>query len=423
MHGDPRVKTMNQQFDMVIIGGGMVGTALAAALKHTDLSIALIETHMASTPSGSVNECADVDLRVSAINRANENFLSSIGAWQKIPKNRKSAYDKMRVWDGEGTGHIQFNALEMGEPHLGHIIENRFTANALMDIAQQQNNIHIFSPATVKEIERFVSSDDADQSTEKYFVHLDQGQSLYTPLVVAADGARSFVRSWAEFETREWDYGHHGLVCTIETEKPNEACAWQRFLEDGILAFLPVQTDSDKNLCSIVWSCSEDMAEQLLALDEVEFNEKLSTMFEYKLGAVVNSGKRVAIPLRQRHAKSYVKQGIVLVGDAAHTIHPLAGQGVNIGLMDAYVLSDEIKQGLARGLSAHDEHILKRFERRRMPENLTMMVTMESFKRLFAVKTPGIRWLRNWGMKKVDKLGFVKNHLVQEAMGLKRTIR
>lgn len=414
---------MNQQFDMVIIGGGMVGTALAAALKHTDLSIALIETHMATAPSDSVTDCTDVDLRVSAINRANENFLNAIGAWSEIPDGRKSAYDKMRVWDGEGTGHIQFNALEMGESHLGHIIENRFTASALMEIAQQQNNIHVFSPATVKEIERFVSSDDEDPTTEKYFVHLDQGQSLYTPLVIAADGARSFVRNWAEFETREWDYGHHGLVCTIETEKPNEECAWQRFLEDGILAFLPVKTQSDKNLCSIVWSCSEDMAEALLALDDAAFNAKLGAMFEHKLGAVLSSGKRAAIPLRQRHAKQYVKQGIVLVGDAAHTIHPLAGQGVNIGLMDAYVLADEIKQGLERGLPAHDQYVLQRYERRRMPENLTMMATMESFKRLFAVKTPGLRWLRNWGMKKVDKFGFIKNHLVQEAMGLNRRIR
>jgi 2-octaprenylphenol hydroxylase len=414
---------MNQQFDLVIIGGGMVGTALAAALQNTELSIALIETQLASIPSTEALNCVDVDMRVSALNRASEKFLSSIGVWDNIPKARKCGYDKMRVWDGEGTGHIQFDAIEMGESHLGHIVENRFTANALLQKVKQQKNLHIFSPVTVKEIEQYESTDEKEDNGPKYFIHLDSGQVLLTPMIVAADGARSFVRAWAEFDTSEWDYGHHGLVCTVETELPHEDCAWQRFTEDGVLAFLPVNTQSDKNMCSIVWSCTEEQAESLLAMDESEFMGQLSNTFEHQLGSILNCGPRVAIPLRQRHAKRYLKQGVVLVGDAAHTIHPLAGQGVNLGLMDAYVLADEIKQGLARGLPAHNALLLQRYERRRMPENLTMMATMESFKRLFAAKTPAVRWLRNWGMTKVNKLGFVKKHIVQEAMGLKTQIR
>jgi len=416
---------MNQSFDMVIVGGGIVGTALAAALQNTKLSIALVETQLPFAPANDALESSDVDLRVSALNRASEKFLSSINIWQKIPENRTCAYDKMRVWDGEGTGHIQFDGRDIGESHIGHIVENRYTASALMMSVQQQNNVQIFSPTTVKEIEAFKDSDDSFQNKheQKYFIHLDSGQTLYTSLLVASDGARSFVRDWAEFDTREWDYDHTGLVCSIETELPHEDCAWQRFTSDGVLAFLPINSQSDKNLCSIVWSCSERKAEKLLSLGETEFNQHLTKAFENKLGSVLSSGIRAAIPLRQRHAKSYYKNGLVLIGDAAHTIHPLAGQGVNLGLMDAYVLADEIKQGIQRGLPAHNSQLLARYERRRMPENLTMMAAMETFKRLFAVKSPGLRWLRNWGMSKVDTLDIVKNHIVQEAMGLKRRIK
>ncbi len=410
---------MNQQFDMVIIGGGMVGTALACALADASLNsaplkIALVETQLPIAPFNAPATVADVDMRVSALNRASEAFLNVISVWQDIPDARKSAYDKMRIWDGVGTGHIQFDAVELAEEHLGHIVENRVTAQALMHKLQHASNIQLFAPQTVNNIES------QEYGDNRYLIELENGQMLSTPLIVAADGARSFVRAWAEFEMREWDYQHHGLVCTAQTEQIHQKCCWQRFTENGVLAFLPLSHD---NLCSIVWSCPESQAQELLAMDEEAFQQALETAFEGKLGKIVATGTRAAIPLRQRHAKKYVKDGIVLVGDAAHTIHPLAGQGVNLGLMDAYVLADEIKQGLARGLPAHEPLLLARFERRRMPENLSMMATMESFKRLFAQQAPPLRWLRNWGMNKVNKLGFVKQHLAMQAMGVERHIR
>jgi len=401
-------------FDMVIIGGGMVGTAVACALKDSGLKVALVEPHMPQAPSNMPVSVADVDMRVSALNRASENFLNNIGAWSQMPEARLSPYDKMRIWDGVGTGHIQFDAIELGEAHLGHIVENRVTAQALMMQLQQSQNVQLLAGETVQAMEEI------DDDKNRFLIHLSSGQMLMTPLIVAADGARSFVRNWAEFEMREWDYNHHGLVCSVQTEEAHQQCAWQRFTESGVLAFLPLPQE---NLCSIVWSCPEQQAQSLLALDDKEFNIELSKAFESKLGNVVASGQRVAIPLRQRHAKSYVKEGIVLVGDAAHTIHPLAGQGVNLGLMDAYVLADEIKQGLSRGLQAHDSQLLARYERRRMPENLSMMTAMESFKRLFAVQSPALRWARNWGMSKLNKIGFLKQHLAAEAMGIGRKLR
>ncbi|MGR6872090.1 UbiH/UbiF/VisC/COQ6 family ubiquinone biosynthesis hydroxylase [Pseudomonas sp. HK3] len=405
---------MNQQFDVIIIGGGLVGAALACALKDAPISIALVEAQAAPSLNLNALSLDDADLRVSALNRASELFLTRLGVWQALPQKRLSAYDKMRVWDGEGTGHIQFTANELAETHLGHIVENSVTNVALMAALSQQTNVQVFNPAKVESIESL----SAEQTG--YLLQLDSGQLLQSSMVVAADGARSWVREWAQFDMREWDYEHHALVCTVEVDTPHDACAWQRFTEDGVLAFLPL---AQPNLCSIVWSCTQRHAQQLLELSDTEFLAQLTRAFEGTLGDVKACGKRVAIPLRQRHAKQYVKNGIVLVGDAAHSIHPLAGQGVNLGFMDAYVLADEIKQGIARGLSASHPQVLARFERRRMPENLSMMATMEAFKRFFAIKTPAIRWLRNWGMSKLNRVDFIKNHIVQQAMGSKREIR
>lgn len=408
------------QYDVIIIGGGMVGSALALALSNAmqsgqmpEQKIALIEPNPATMPQQNIEQVADIDMRVSAIHRGNQAFLQSIGAWQGIPQHRLSAYDKMRVWDGTGTGHIQFDAAEMTEPCLGHIIENRCIASALIHEIQQQGKIRLITQKTT-EIERL------DEENESYYVHLDNGDLLKSSMIVAADGARSFIRQWAEFETREWDYQHHGLVCTIRTERSHQTCAWQRFTADGVLAFLPLPQDANgqDNLVSIVYSCSPEKAESLLALSDEEFCRTLASEFEYQLGAVLEVGPRAAIPLRQRHAKSYVKSGIVLIGDAAHTIHPLAGQGVNLGLMDANVLAQEWIRASNRGLALSDGLTLQRFERRRMGDNLSMMVTMEGFKRLFAPQPPAINWLRNWGMNKVNQAPMIKHHIMQLAMGL-----
>lgn len=407
---------MTQQFDVIVIGGGMVGTALAAALGGTDIKVALIEAQVPQLPpTTAVEKVEDADMRVSALNRASQRFLEQVGAWQRIPEARLSPYDKMRVWDGEGTGRIQFDANEMGEAHLGHIVENRHTASALIQSFQQHSNLQLLAPAKVTGIEK-----DLEHISDDWLVRLEDGQTLQAPLIVGADGARSRVRQWAEIETREWDYDHHGLVCSVSIEKPHLTGAWQRFTDTGILAFLPLP---NSNMSSIVWSCPEEQANGLLALDDDAFCAELGKAFEFELGEVTAVGPRAAIPLRQRHAKQYSKKGIVLVGDAAHTLHPLAGQGVNLGLMDAYTLADELKAARARGVKLSHQQVLDRYERRRKPDNLAMMATMEGFKRLFAAKQPGFRWIRNWGMNKVNSLSAVKHHLVQEAMGLNKKIK
>jgi 2-polyprenylphenol 6-hydroxylase len=404
---------MNSQYDLIIVGGGMVGTALACALGNSPYRIALIEAGLPpSAPQQTVANVQDVDVRVSALNIASQAFLEQLGVWPLMAAERMQPYQQMKVWDGEGTGTIQFTADEMLEPYLGHIVENRVTTAALFQRVQQFNNVTLYVAQSVTGMTRAQSS-----AGEQWQVNLNSGEQVQGALVVAADGAMSQVRTLVGFPVREWAYGHHALVCTVQVEAGHQNTCWQRFMPSGPLAFLPVP---NSQMCSIVWSCPQDMAEQLLALPDVLFCQRLGAALEHQLGEISAVGPRSAIPLRQRHATAYQQDSVVLVGDAAHTIHPLAGQGVNLGLMDAECLARVLLENAAKALPANNPLALRRYARERMPQNLTMMAGMEGFKRLFASDVMPLRWLRNAGMTHVAGLGFLKQHIMQEAMGLKR---
>lgn len=226
------------------------------------------------------------------------------------------------------------------------------------------------------------------------------------------------MRRLAGCETREWDYLHHAIVTSVRCTEPNQQTAWQRFTDDGPLAFLPLQKEGDSHWCSIVWSVTEAEAQRLMALDEAAFRQALGRAFEYRLGEVLEADPRLCIPLRQRHAKRYVQPGLALIGDAAHTIHPLAGQGVNLGLLDAAVLAEVLLGASTRGAQLGDPRVLSRFERRRMPHNLAMMAAMEGFERLFQANPLPLRWLRNAGLKSVQALPEAKALFVRQALGL-----
>ena len=215
--------------------------------------------------------------------------------------------------------------------------------------------------------------------------------------MIAADGANSAVRRLAGCATREWDYLHHAIVTSVRCEQPHHRTAWQRFTDDGPLAFLPLDRQGDEHWCSIVWSTTPEQATRLMALDDEAFRVELGKAFEHRLGRVEAADPRLCIPLRQRHAKRYVEPGLALIGDAAHTIHPLAGQGVNLGFLDAAVLAEVLLHAHGRGERLADERVLSRFERRRMPHNLGMMAAMEGFQRLFQADPLPLRWLRNAG--------------------------
>ena len=249
----------------------------------------------------------------------------------------------------------------------------------------------------------------------------DKGQQKIAKLVIAADGANSKIRELAKFPTREWDYNHNAIVTTAKTELAHQHTALQRFIDTGPLAFLPLAAepnDSIQNYCSVVWTAIPKHAEYLMQLSDNDFCTELTKAIEGRLGNIEWCDKRLTFPLRQRHSVDYVKNNVVLIGDAAHSIHPLAGQGVNLGFLDAAVLARELHHGIEVGRELADPSVLGRYQRKRKGHNLEMMWLMEGFKHLFAEQALPIRWLRNIGMSGVDNISVVKNNLARRAMGL-----
>jgi len=400
----------SRDFDIVIVGGGAVGSAAASLLakitKSTNkpLKIALIESQL--PPVFDPNQ---VDPRVAALTEKTRLMFDQVGIWSKIVDKRACAYKAMNVWDAEGTGRITFDCQQVQQPNLGHIVENSALVSTLIEHIQQQPNIELFCPANIA---------DYQLQEDGITLTLDNEITLSGQLLIAADGANSAVREQFQFATKQWDYGQHAIVTTITTKNPNQLTAWQRFMPTGPLAFLPLNTIGDAYCCSIVWSQDTEEAERLMALDDKEFCQQLSRASEHCLGEVLKTEKRYLIPLRQSHATDYVMPRVALIGDAAHSIHPLAGQGANLGFADAQVLAEEMANAYARDLDLGDLTLLKRYQRRRKPENLATMAAMEGFKRLFGSHNSALRLLRNYGLSGINRLGAIKNTLIKQAMGL-----
>lgn len=408
-------------YDLIIVGGGLVGASLAALLtcpgaQDSGLRIALVEAgsgpQESDPSSGFGSRRTGFDPRVVALTRQSQQLLQTANAWPAIEAMRACAYTDMHVWDGDGTASIHFNAWDIGETNLGHIVENRVLLAAVYQQLQAQNRVAMHFNA---EVETLAGESDARQ------LILASGEVLAAPLIVAADGARSKLRELAAFDVRQWSYGHSAVVTTVETEKPHQFTAWQRFMTSGPLAFLPLQQAQSANVtehhCSIVWSLQTELAEEIMALETNEFNQALGCAFEYKLGAIRHSDPRYSFPLTARLARDYYRQGLVLVGDAAHSIHPLAGQGVNLGLLDVAVLAEELQRAQRRGIPLNDESILRRYQRRRKGHNLATLATMEGFKRLFGAEPLAIRWLRNAGLRGVNQQAWLKNQIAKQMLG------
>lgn len=392
--------------DLIIVGAGMVGSALALALKDSGLNILLLDSGALTLKP--FDPQSAFEPRVSALSMASQRILERLGAWDGILARRSSPYAQMQVWDGSGTGNIHFAASSVHADLLGHIVENQVIQDALLE-QLLASPLQLLGNARLESLQR---------TAEGWLLTLADGRELQAPLLIAADGANSAVRRLVGCATREWDYLHHAIVTSVRCSQPHQLTAWQRFTDDGPLAFLPLARDGDQHWCSIVWSCVPEHAEQLMALDDPGFARELGKAVELRLGEVLHVDPRMCIPLRQRHAKRYVETGLALIGDAAHTIHPLAGQGVNLGFLDAAVLAEVLLHGQRRGERLADERVLSRFERRRMPHNLAMMAAMESFERLFQAAPPPLRWLRNVGLSLVNGLPEAKALFVRQALGL-----
>ena len=396
----------HREYDVIVVGAGMVGAAFACLLarSNTRLSIALLEARATAA-----FDPEQFDPRVAALTEKSRRLLDRCGAWSAIAAQRVSAYGAMQVWDAEGTGEIHFDCQDVQQPNLGHIVENSLVVESLLVEVDKLDNIDFLCPVTVAQY---------SQSDSQVSVELSSGEQLVASLLVAADGGNSSIREQFKFATREWDYGHSAIVTTVQAESVHQQTAWQRFMPTGPLALLPLDKQGDQRYCSLVWSQESAEAERLMALDDEAFCAELSRASEHCVGEILSVDKRYVIPLRQRHAKDYVVERVALLGDAAHTIHPLAGQGVNLGFADVKALVDTLCAEAKRGNDLGSLLCLGKYQRLRKPENLATMAAMEGFKRLFAADNVAVRLLRNMGLGKVNQIKPLKNEIIKQVMGL-----
>lgn len=390
----------DEMYDLIIVGGGMVGAALACAAADAGMRICILE---AREPQRSW-PLDEVDLRVSALTRASQRMLENLHVWSRMTEMRISPYTHMQVWDAEGSGRIDFNAAEIGEPDLGHIVENRVTQLALWERLEALPNVRLHCPASVATL----------QLEPLPGVVLQGGEQITGKLIVAADGRDSQMREMADIGTKGWDYDQHAIVATVKPARHHQQTARQRFMPRGPLALLPI----DDGRCSIVWSTSPSQANELMALSDALFCDQLTLASEAILGEMVEVGPRGLFPLRLGHAQTYCRPGFVLVGDAAHAMHPLAGQGVNLGFMDAMTLADVIIEAHAAGRAIGSMVTLRRYERARKGPNLAMLAAMDAFKRIFSNDLMPLKLMRNLGLDLVNRSGIVKHQLIRRAMGM-----
>jgi 2-octaprenylphenol hydroxylase len=389
-----------------IVGGGMVGCVLAGLLGRDTRypgSIILIEAGMPPEPGNSY------DLRVVALSAASQRILDATGAWETIAETRISPYREMQVWDAESKpgfpGSIRFSSAEVGEATLGHIVENQLIRQSLWRQLDKMDNVIIRPDCRVKEL---------DIGDDKASLVLENGDLVESTLVVAADGAGSPLRGMAGIETTGWSYQQKAVVTHVHSELPHCETAWQRFLPTGPLAFLPLADGRS----SIVWSTTVDEADRLLKLDEGNFLAELEAASDGVLGKLSACAKRAAFPLRLLHAQNYCLQRLALIGDAAHAIHPLAGQGANLGFMDAAALHETLINALLADEDPGDRLVLRRYERWRKGDNMMMLAAMDGIKRLFSNNDRALGRVRSLGLSLVNALPPARKALVRRAMGM-----
>lgn len=385
--------------DVAVVGAGMVGASLALRLAHEGFDVALIESR--EPPLWNAND--EVDLRVVAIAPSSVDFLNRTGAWNAIASSRASPYRMMRVWDSIAPGELTFDAADRGEASLGYIVENRLIQSVLWQELQRAR-IALRVPAKVEATE---------SNADRRALTLDDGTTLNARIVVAADGAESMLRDLLRIDTNTRDYGQRAIVAHVKTERAHESTAWQRFLPNATLAFLPLADGR----ASIVWSVPTNEAERLLALDDAAFCRELGTAFDFRLGAIEATTKRAAVPLRMRLAKSYIAPRFVLIGDAAHVVHPLAGQGVNLGLRDAVELADILIDARDAKRDFAAEHILRRYERRRRSDDTLSAYAFDTIQRVFGSDFPPLAALRGAGLAIADRIAPLKRQLARHAAG------
>ena len=396
---------MAKQYDLIIVGAGMIGSLAAVLLAKSSMRIALVDKHDGNYV---LSQPPAYDTRVSAISSQSKDLFDDAGVWQQIDPKRYVGYKRMAVWDGLGQGFIDFDAATTERSVLGYMIENTVLCEQLLREIKRLTNVDLYFGEGLEEQQ--ISSQGAK-------VTLASGQVLEAQVVIGADGALSKLRTDNQFDTLEWDYQHHAIVATIQVSESHQDTAWQSFGEEGVLAFLPLPSTTEGHFVSIGWSVSPQDAELLMALDDEAFCRRVHYAINREFDVVRLTRPRQMIPLRQRHAKHYVKPGIALIGDAAHTIHPLAGQGANLGFADVKALTEVLSKAYRRGESLADEKVLRRYQRACMLDNISMSMGMELFKRAFSSQHPLFVQGRNIAMSCVHRQSALKARLVARAGG------
>lgn len=407
---------MTQAFDVVIVGAGMVGAALATGLGRSGFAVALIDQ---AEPAGFQAELSP-DIRVSAISAGSQRYLEELGAWPAIMAMRATTYTRLAVWDE--TRHplsnllprkladVTFEARNLSASHLGHIVENRITQRALWESASSQPTVTCFPGHTLTAL---------DNGSAEAKVTLDNGEVLESRLVVGADGANSNVRALAGIGVQRDQYQQQAMVISARYHGPVEDITWQGFYPSGPRAFLPLHSaGAGESWASLVWYDSPDTLARLKALSNEQLMQEITSAFPSELPPLTHIEAKASFPIARQHAKHYVSQRVVLVGDAAHTINPLAGQGVNLGFQDARCLQTQLREAQRSGRDLADPRWLTTYENQRRPANRRMMLAMDLFYHLFSNRTPPLHLLRNLGMGAAKAMPFARNQVARYAMGI-----
>ncbi len=388
----------SRKFDLAVVGAGLVGSCAALAMARKGMSVALLESQSVSAETDSENK--PYDLRVSAISPRSQAILQDLDVWQELDSCRVCDYEQMHIWHQHGSASVQFDALHMARESLGAIVENNHLKSRLLSACRQQQGISWFVPDHIEGL--------LENTQRGVSLKLASGKHIEAGLLVAADGRQSPTRQLAGMQIRSGKYAQRALVANVTTEQSHQNTAWQRFLETGPLAFLPLANGQ----CSIVWSCDAALAQTLEACDEDDFCKALGEAFEFKLGKVCASSARLGFDLGWHSCDTWLAQRVLLIGDAAHSVHPLAGQGLNLGFSDVEALAGnlEVKQG------QFEHRQLRRYERARKSETWLASNSFSALKSFYGTGNPAIAALRDTGMRMLDNSSVLKRELMQRAI-------
>lgn len=390
-----------ESFDCVVVGGGMVGAASALALAHLGLQVAVVEKYVAEPFSSTQSH----DLRVSAISLASQHLLTQLECWPQISQWRSCPYKRLGVWESENS-YVEFDATEINTENLGHIIENRVIQLSLWQQMINHKSITLYCPDTLQSIVQF------EEHSE---VHLSK-TTLLAKLIVGADGANSIVRSQAGIGITGWDYQQSAMLINVETVLLQQDITWQQFLPSGPVAFLPLSGQSEQGgYASLVWYDSKEKIKQLSSMSNKQLQQAVFEHFPKRLGAI-NVIDKAAFPLTRRHGNQYQKHRVLLLGDAAHTINPLAGQGVNLGFKDVKALQTVIANAIANSENWYEPAILSRYEKARRADNLLMMTTMDALYASFSHPSSLVKVARNGAFMALNKLPFLNTTVKSKAL-------